>query len=275
MEHIRSAIAKARKERHENQTEARQQGSFRATVTVDAAPAPWENLPRAELDYRKLEQDRIFPRSGGPMAGAFDVLRTRVLQQMSANGWHRLAIASPTPLCGKSTVSLNLAFSLARQPERRVILAELDLRRPSLGRILGLQQRASVAAVLSGQEDFAANACRFGSNLAVSWNSAVTQNPSELLQSSTVPTVLKRIEDEYRPDVMIFDQPPMMAGDDALAFTRHVDAVILVAAAEETSIRQIDTCERELAQQTNVLGVVMNKCRYMEEHNDFAYGSYD
>ena len=70
---------------------------------------------------------------------------------------------------------------------------------------------------------------------------------------------------------MIFDMPPLLVGDDALAFIGHVDCVLLVAAAETTTIKEIDTCERELAAHTNVLGVVLNKCRYPDRHYGYSY----
>ncbi len=47
----------------------------------------------------------------------------------------------------------------------------------------------------------------------------------------------------------------------------RMDCVLIIAAAEATSIKDIDRCERELAGQTNVLGVVLNKCRYMENES--------
>ena len=50
--------------------------------------------------------------------------------------------------------------------------------------------------------------------------------------------------------------------------------VLLVAAAETTTIKEVDACERELASQTNVMGVVLNKCRYMDDTQGYSYGTY-
>ena len=84
-----------------------------------------------------MDRSHIVTFIGGAEAMAFDALRTKILQQMRANGWRRVAITSPGAACGKSTVALNLAFSLARQPDMRAILLDLDLRRPSLARMVG------------------------------------------------------------------------------------------------------------------------------------------
>ena len=70
---------------------------------------------------------------------------------------------------------------------------------------------------------------------------------------------------------MLFDLPPMLVSDDTMAFVGHVDAVLLIAAAEATTIKEVDSCERELASQTNVMGVVLNKCRYMGPEYGYSY----
>ena len=54
----------------------------------------------------------------------------------------------------------------------------------------------------------------------------------------------------------------MLSSDDVMAFVPNVDCAILVVAAESTTLREADICERDLAEKTNVLGVVLNKCRY-------------
>ena len=64
-----------------------------------------------------------------------------------------------------------------------------------------------------------------------------------------------------------------LVSDDVMGFMGQVDAVLLVAAAETTTTKEIDACERELAGQTNVMGVVLNKCRYANEGYGYDYGA--
>lgn len=272
MEKIQSAIAKAR---------ATRTGTETLATETRAAPRPiphpvedaWAALPKLTPDLRRLEKNRIVALSGGQDAISIDMLRTKVLQQMRANNWKRLAITSPTSGCGKSTIALNLAFSLSRQRELRSILCELDLRRPSLARLLDITDQNSMARVLEGEAEFRDNAVRYNDNLAISSNASVHRNPAELLQSSTMTRALSEIEENYQPDIMIFDMPPMLVSDDAMAFFPNVDCVILVAAAEATKIKEIDGCERDIASQTNVMGVILNKCRYMGP--EYGYNYYE
>lgn len=251
-----------------------------AATPEAAAPAPdlaaiaarWAALAPALPDPAHLERHRIVAATAGHAAVPFDVLRTRTLQQMRANGWHRVAITSPTEGCGKSTISLNLAFGLARQPDLRSILCEVDLRRPSLAGLLGVTDPVTFAHVLEGRAPFADHARRIGSNLAVAVNRGPSRHSAEILHGPAVAPALDAIEADYAPQVMIFDMPPMLVSDDAMAFMGQVDAVLLVAAAETTTVKQIDTCEREIARVSNVMGVVLNKCRYAGP--DYGYDYY-
>lgn len=269
MERIQSAIAKARAERQSRggaepaASAPAAAPSTKAAVPVpDAVAARWEALTPFVPKAAHLEARRIVTLSGGRAAVPFDVMRTRTLQQMRTNKWTRIAVTSPTAGCGKSTVAANLAFSLARLAEVRTILCELDLRRPSLSEILGVTDPMEFPDVLRGGASFVDHARRVGNNLAIALTRTPWRQAAELLTSPGAQATLKTVEADYAPDVMIFDLPPMLVSDDALAFAGQVDAVLLVAAAEVTTIKQVDSCERELAAQTNVMGVILNKCRY-------------
>lgn len=273
MEKIQAAIEKARAERSGADPAAPRSGVAPPPAAPDAGvDAAWAALPALGVDPARLAAERIVAFKGGREAVTFDVMRTRVLQQMRANNWRRLAITSPTPGCGKSTIALNLGFSLARQPEIRTIVAELDLRRPSMARMLDIAGRASLSRMLEGRAGFADVAVGHGGNLALATNQAPARNPAELLQGPNVPSVLALIEAQYQPDIVVFDMPPLLVSDDTMAFAGQVDAVLLVAGAEATTVKEIDICERELATQTNVMGVVLNKCRFMGPEYGYGYG---
>jgi Mrp family chromosome partitioning ATPase len=61
---------------------------------------------------------------------------------------------------------------------------------------------------------------------------------------------------------MLFDMPPLMANDDSHGFLRSVDCALLVVVAEKTPMEQIDVAERQLSELTNVMGIILNRCRY-------------
>ena len=82
-------------------------------------------------------RNRIMTMKAGTQATPFDILRTKVQLMMRKNGWTRLAITSPTPGCGKTTMACNLALGMTRQQDMRTVLVECDLRRPSIAECTG------------------------------------------------------------------------------------------------------------------------------------------
>src|SRR5258707_2019300 len=79
------------------------------------------------------------------------MLRTKVLQEMEKKSWQYLAVKSPTAGCGKSVTACNLAMSIARLPERQVLLVDLDLRKPMIANYLGLGGNGGILSVLEGR----------------------------------------------------------------------------------------------------------------------------
>jgi protein-tyrosine kinase len=124
--------------------------------------------------------------------------------------------------------------------------------------------------VLQGTRPIAENFVRYGETLAIGTSARGVRSASEILQHSLTGQMLAELQAQFRPDVVIYDLPPMLVNDDVMAFLPHVDCVLLVAAAERSRLDEIDKCEQDLAEQTNVLGVILNKCRYPGDQ----YGYY-
>lgn len=279
MEKIHSAILKARQER-----DARLQRETQEAPAEAAAPAPtieekahhdvavaWAGLEQYKPDRRSLARNRIVAFEAGTSSICYDVLRTNILRQMRANGWKRLAVTSPTPGCGKTTTCLNLGFSLGRLRDLHTIVVEADLRRPAIRDCLREKQRHMFASVLVGEAKASDHLTAFGKTLAFGTNHAPVKNSAELLSSDQVKLNLAELDRQFAPDITIFDMTPMLVSDDTIAFLGNVDCALLVAAAGVTTTAQVDRCERELAAQTNVLGVVLNKCRFITSDEDYGY----
>ena len=243
--------------------------ALRAAAAVDTA---WRALPAYHPDPKHLERGRCVSFAGGPAAAHFDVMRTKLLQQIRGKSWRRIAITSPGPNCGKTMICLNLAFSLARQHDVRCIVIEMDLRRPSMARILGDTSGHQLAEVLAGKAQAADHLIGHGRNLGFGTNRKPSPHSAELLQSPEAAAALDLIEARYQPTLMLFDMPPMQISDDTMAAMGLMDAALLVGAAESTTVAEIDRCEQELATRTNVIGVVLNKCRYLDKSEGYGYG---
>jgi len=229
MEKLQNAIEKARQQRdgaippQAAPTPAAPQPSDvpMEILTEDETDALWHAVPKAKLSHRKLEKNRVISLKAGKAATPFDVLRTKIFLQMRQNNWKRLAITSPTPNSGKTTMACNLAAGLGRQKNTRAMLFELDLRRPS-----------------------------------------IANDPTRILLDEKTEETLEMLDADYKPDLMIFDLPPILISDDTRAFLDKVDCAMIVARANQTSFAQLDLTEKEVAEHTNVLGVVLNGSTY-------------
>lgn len=262
MERLQVAIEKARTRRQEARPLAQ---AHKPDTSVTGVEAAWNSLAAFEIHGSKLRKNRLVAFDGGAEAGPYDMLRTRMLQQAQKNNWRRVAIVSPHAGCGKTTTAANLIFSFSRQRDMRCIILDLDLRRVGLGKTLDQKPKFGMADVLERRVPFADHALRYARNVAVGLNNAPANNSSELLQSQQTRDVLSEIEAAYQPQLMIFDMPPLMGSDDNYGFLKNVDCALIMAEADSTTIEQIDQAERQVAELTNVMGMVLNKCRYSDE----------
>lgn len=275
MDRLQQAIQKAREERESRQqqpTPLRLEES--SVVPTQGSEELWQTLPEIEINPRIVSRNRLVSYDGGHAASPYDMLRTKMLQQILSNGWHRVALTSPYAGCGKSTAAANLAFSLGRQEDLRTIVIDFDMRRRGLAEVLGQTGDHNMADVIQGEISFQDHAIRHGNNVIFGLNFSSTRNPAEVLQSRRTIETLERIEAEYKPDIMLFDTPPLMVSDDSHGFLKNVDCALLLAAAEETSIDHIDVAERQLAELTKIMGIVLTKCRYISGAFGNEYGSY-
>lgn len=264
MEKLQAALSKARKTREGQPPDIPVRDRVKTSKTTRDVNALWEALTPFEVSQEQLELRRVHTRVAGAKATPFDILRTKVLLEMRQHGWRRIAITSPMPSSGKTTTACNLALGLGRQSDLRSIVLDLDLRDPSVADFMDVSPVHGIDDVLTGSVDFADQAMRFGHNVAFSMANVPDADPTRLLLAEETGEAIDQIEDRYKPDIMIFDLPSMLVNDDTRAFLKNVDCALIVARASKTRYGQFDACEKEIAQQTNVLGTVLNAYRYAE-----------
>ncbi|MFQ5622462.1 MAG: CpsD/CapB family tyrosine-protein kinase [Paracoccaceae bacterium] len=276
MERIRKAIEKARHERVET-TPLKPVRSPLATARdtaprIDDVNERWSALPAFAPDPRTVRRGRIVTiEQEDPAFLSFDKLRTKLLTTLRQNNWTSVGVTSATPECGKTVLAVNLAFSLSRQPETRTVLVDLDLRRPAIANLLRVETGHSVATVMAGKASWKDHMVRFGGNLAIATNNLTVKASAELLQTRRAARAFEQLRETYQPDVIIADLPPMLSTDDVMSFLPNVDCMLLVAAAGASTIDQVDDCERQLAEQSHVAGVVLNKYRYGQDEDSYYY----
>lgn len=222
----------------------------------------WESLTAANPEPRALARLGLPAAVGtGVAAGAFDILRTRLSQGMEERGWTRLAITSPTHGCGKTFVAIHLAFGLARRPDSRTVLMDLELRRPGLARTLELDHAAPIRDFLTNEQPLESHFMRVGQSLALCPNGTPVQDAAELLNDARTAEALDAMQDSLRPDLVLYDMPPALVCDDVIAFRPQIDAVLLVADGTRTTADDIRRCERLFEDRIPLMGVVLNRAQ--------------
>lgn len=275
MDYVREALDRANvsldKTRSSSATRKAAPLGPRPLSEVQSPPSPPWAPRQVKLDPRHLERHRIVSFAmEDPGHMPFNLLRTRVRAMLGENGWKSVGITSPSPGCGKTMVSLNLGFSFARDSDLRTVVMDFDLKRPSLAHALGVTASATVAQVLKGQAELGDCFVQVGSNLILGLGGGHVRESSELIQGPRTRQMLEFIHRTIAPDVVLFDLPPMGVGDDVIAFLPQIDAALLVAAAGQTTIAEIDGCEQQISQNGKFIGVVLNKAK-IESKDYYAY----
>lgn len=277
MEKLQAALARAREKRDGSELpragrpELTARRRSRQMAQADAVNEAWTAIPKFEPSESRMHASRIFASEATQDARHFDILRTKLLLEMRRNDWTRIAITSATANCGKTTIACNLIAGLGRQPETRGILIDMDFRRPSVSKLFGASPTASFEDVLTETVSFDEQALRLGDNTIISMTTRSVADPSKLINREKTSEIIDDIQAVYRPDIILFDLPPVLVSDETRAFLKMVDAVLIVAGSESSTVSQVDEVEREVAQYTNVAGIVLNKCRFMEEGYAYAY----
>jgi protein-tyrosine kinase len=235
---------------------------FRQPDPIDSRGSLQEaRIKNIALKASHLESMRIVAHNkDDSRARSYDMLRTQVLQSMDGNGWQFLAVTSATAGCGKTVTACNLALSIARLPERTVLLVDLDMRKPKIANYLGIKRDFGILSVLQGRQNLSDAIVQAGierEQLLV-LPGEQTNASSEWMASAALPTLLDTIKREFRSRTVILDLPPILAGDDVLSILPHLQSILLIAEAGSSTVSEIKECTKHL-KATPVVRVVVNK----------------
>lgn len=197
--------------------------------------------------------------TGGPVAEAFRLLGVRLCDLRDTRALRRLLITSTVPREGKSTVTANLACTLARSSGRsRTLLLEGDVRRPTQGHIFGIDKNdPGLCEWLQGSREL--TKCIYQLESLGFWimpaGSCPTKNPLGLLQPQRIATLMKQLGEYF--DLIIVDSPPVLPLADTSIWMKLVDAILLVTRQGVTERKSLEK-GLELIEPEKLLGTVMN-----------------
>ena len=226
------------------------------------------------------------------LAESFRALRTNIQFRDVEKKIKSLAITSASPQEGKSTVSANLAITMA-QAGMKTLLVESDLRKPSLSKAFGIEISPGLTDVLLGNYSWQdvvktvtdiivgkmdldeVMATPGLDNLNIITSGTMPPNPSELIDSKRLVDFIEDVKNEY--DMIIFDTPPVLSTADPAILGTKVDAVLFVYMVGSISKGLLKRATIQLTQvKCNILGVVLNgmKAEVSPDFHDFKYYKY-
>jgi exopolysaccharide/PEP-CTERM locus tyrosine autokinase len=150
-------------------------------------------------------------------------------------------VTSAEPSEGKSYTALNLAISMVRDREIRVILVDGDVAQPGITPKLGLEGAEGLNDVL---EDPAMDINQVIYRTTVDglffvpagkWN----ERSPELIAGSRMPQIVQELGDRVGNGVVILDSPPLLATNEAQVATQYVGHVLMVVRADRTEQRAV------------------------------------
>jgi polysaccharide biosynthesis transport protein len=208
------------------------------------------------------------------LAESYRHLRTSVLLSRAGQPPRTLLVSSSLPSEGKTTTSLNTAYSLA-QTGASVVVVDADLRRPRLHALLGEPNTRGLSTILSSETDEADTLSMVRHNeatgLSVLTAGPVSPNPAELLGSERMRFLIATLAREYK--YVVIDSPPIVSFTDAVLISPHVDGVLLVVRGGKTP-RSVVRRSSQVLQEVGakVLGVVLNNVQLQKD--DYYYYRY-
>ncbi|HXX44120.1 MAG TPA: CpsD/CapB family tyrosine-protein kinase [Candidatus Acidoferrales bacterium] len=293
MSRIHEALKKAEQERASGRStdvaapppEITRMDETTESVPVDGAPRRVEGVPmNGAAGYLRFDDLRahctqtewhidpnvnVFSSSSPSPHGAeqFRTLRSRLYQLRSSQSLRTLVVTSSVPGEGKTFVVANLAQAIVRQPDRRALLVDADLRCARAHSVLGAPPAPGLTDYLRGEAD-EMDVIQYGQegNLCFIPGGNEVTNPSELLSNGRLKTLLERVTPVF--DWVILDSPPCLPVADATILADLCDGVLMVVRAGSTPCSTAQRACQEMHGR-NVVGVVLNALK--EGH---LYGSY-
>ncbi len=214
------------------------------------------------------------PRS--PVSESYRALRTNIEFSSVDEQLQVLMVSSAGPGEGKTTTITNLAVTYA-QSERKVVLIDADMRKPTAHHTFSLSNRWGLSSVMSQQCSIEeVTQVTDVPNLNVITSGPIPPNPAEMLGSKRMSAMIEQLRLAY--DIIMIDTPPLLAVTDAQIVASRSDGVVLVVdqgkVKREIAKKAIQNLENVNAR---IIGVVLNnvKRKANEESYYYYYGAQD
>ena len=184
-------------------------------------------------------------------------MRTNVMFSLSTAENKILAVTSSLPSEGKSVTVANLAVTMA-EADKKILLIDGDMRKPVQHKNFKLQNKKGLSTILSGENIFEKCVNRNAAkNLDVLTSGVVPPNPSELLASKNMHSLIDKIKSQY--DYILIDTPPILQMTDVIGISDIIAGVAVVVSYGKTNYYEIQEVQKKLELgNCNLTGFILN-----------------
>jgi protein-tyrosine kinase len=208
-------------------------------------------------------------------AEKFKILRTQIFFPLSGEVPRSIAVTSAVQGEGKSFVTANLAISIANDIDKYVLLIDCDLRKPRVHKIFGFKDDVpGLSEYLSGKMELSSVLLQTKvEKLTILPAGSLPSNPSELLSSDRMASMLKEVSERYHDRMIILDTTPLTMTAEAKALVSLVDGILLVVRQGYTPMGLLTDLVKKIGRE-KIIGSVFNDVN-MKSLAQYQYRKYN
>ncbi len=219
------------------------------------------NIPAEKLLKNKI----IAVDEDDPVTDQFKLLRTRILSRTRSEGYNTIQVSGFDSDEGKTLIAVNLAICMAKDTRQTTLLVDVDFRKPTIHKLLGLENDVKgLKSYFEGEAELEELFINPGiEKLTVLPAGGRLTNAPEVVGSPKMEALVKELKGRYPDRYIIFDTPGLNTCPDPLVFSDYVDSMILVARSDYTSQESIKTVMNLIPRQ-KLLGTVLNDSQWLD-----------
>jgi len=234
--------------------------AFKAGASMNGDAPVYSESRHIPINLRRVADNRcVCAVPDSREMDTYKVLRAQIQHRMKEKGWKAVLITSACPGEGKTLTAINLAFTFAVAYNQTAMLVDCDLRRQSVHRYLGIEQKLSLVDYFVDDVPLKDIICWPGvDKLTLISGDRTVSDSTEFLGSPKMNALVQEMKARYPDRYLIFDAPPVLFGADVISFAPCVDCILMVVEAGRTPIQDIRR-SLEMLPRDKMLGFAMNR----------------